>query len=291
MTSTQRKGITLVEVLIVVGVISLLIGLLMPAVQSVRAAASRTQCSNNLRQIALGLHQYHDAEGSLPPATDHTLTARFRYMNWHARILPYIEQDALWQDAIRATGIDPNMGHNPPHLNQTRPVKLFYCPSDPRGGMAKDGSEPIAITDYLGCSGLNIVSRDGVLFQNSQVRLVDVTDGTSNTLLVGERPPPELRTPNWYANSGIFGSGSLASHVGVREIHDDPAVDYVCPQPAHFGPATPKSPCGYVHFWSFHPNGANFVFCDGSVHFLTYAADPLLPALATRAGGDIAEIP
>jgi prepilin-type processing-associated H-X9-DG protein len=94
---------------------------------------------------------------------------------------------------------------------------------------------------------------------------------------------------NWYGGEGLFGSGATVSNLGVREIHDDERVNYRCTSPLHFAPSTPASDCGYMHYWSFHPGGANFAFCDGSVRFIRYEADQIVPALATRNGGEVVE--
>ncbi|MCX7665957.1 MAG: DUF1559 domain-containing protein [Gemmataceae bacterium] len=283
---SYRYAVTLIEVLVVCGVIALLVGLLGPAVQRVRATANQTSCANNLHQIGLALHQFHDSNGKLPPATLHRLNAPDRYLNWHARILPYLEQDALAEITRVDFALNPYVFHSPRHRNHSNPVPVFQCPSDPRKGVIVNNGMKLAITDYLGNSGLSRVSRDGTLYLESAVRFSEIWDGMSHTLLVGERPPPNDSTTGWYASVGVHGSGSTTSHLGVRESTDDLEAKYLCPSPSHFIKATLLSVCGHTHFWSFHTNGANFAFCDGSVRFFSYSADSILPALATRAGGE-----
>lgn len=283
---SHRYAVTLLEVLVVCGVIAFLVGLIGPAVQRVRATANKTSCEYNLHQIGLALQQFHDSEGALPPATLNALNAQYRYLNWHARILPYLEQDALTEFTSVDFALTPDPFGFPAHRNLSNPIRLFQCPSDPRKGVVNSNGTKVAITDYLGNSGLNRSSHDGTLFLSSAINFSEILDGTSNTLLAGERPSPDNTPTGWYASVGVHGSGSTTSHVGVREIADDVEAKYACPSPSHFEKAIPKSPCGHTHFWSFHPSGANFAFCDGSVRYLSYSADSILPALATRAGGE-----
>jgi prepilin-type processing-associated H-X9-DG protein len=148
---------------------------------------------------------------------------------------------------------------------------------------------PVSLTSYPGVEGTDYSAKDGILFNNSRVRQLDVRDGTSNTLLIGERPPTfNYRFGWWYAGNGQNGTGSCDMVLGVREL----AVSkYGCPPgPYHFAPTYIGAPCVQFFFWSLHDGGANFVFADGSVHFLTYQADSILPALATRAGGEIVSL-
>jgi prepilin-type processing-associated H-X9-DG protein/prepilin-type N-terminal cleavage/methylation domain-containing protein len=291
MRAPARSGFTLVELLVTLGVVSLLIGLLLPAVQRARDAANRTACSSNLRQITLALHQYHDRDGRFPPATSNVRTQPFRLMNWHTRILPFIEQDALWAAATEAFDRSPDIlavAHQSLH---TQSVRLFVCPSDRRTRQVKWDPGTWAVTSYLGNSGHHAGSQDGTLYLNSQVTIASITDGTSTTLLVGERPAPTVTRGSWYGGSGLVATGSTDSHLGVRELLQDLDLPYMCPTPLHFRPGSPNAPCAYLHYWSFHTGGANFAFCDGSVRFLTYAADRLLPVYATRGNGEIAEDP
>src|SRR5439155_997426 len=125
----------------------------------------------------------------------------------------------------------------------------------------------VALTSYLGVSGTDWQSHDGVLFHGSVVRLIDISDGTSNTVAVGERPPSfDFRYGWWYGGAGQRGSGSLDSHLGTREINW--SVGSACPQtPNHFRAGRIDDPCAHFHFWSLHENGAHFLLADGSVRF------------------------
>ncbi|HZU36839.1 MAG TPA: DUF1559 domain-containing protein, partial [Gemmataceae bacterium] len=142
-----------------------------------------------------------------------------------------------------------------------------------------------ALSSYLGNEGTDQFSEDGVLYLDSRVKMVDIIDGTSNTLLVGERPPsPDLRFGWWYAANGQNSCGSLDTVLGAQELNFTYSS---CPfGPVPYGPGRLNNPCDTFHFWSLHPGGANFAFADGSVHFLSYGSADILEALATRAGGE-----
>ena len=136
---------------------------------------------------------------------------------------------------------------------------------------------------------------DGVLYQDSRVSLLDVTDGTTSTLLLGERPPSaDFQFGWWYAGIGQRFTGSCDMVLSVREPNLQPIVSGSKCGPGQY-PFRAASgfddPCGMFHFWSPHPGGANFAFCDGSVRFLAYSADPIMPGLATRSGGEAVQVP
>ncbi|WP_407936144.1 DUF1559 family PulG-like putative transporter [Gemmata algarum] len=154
--------------------------------------------------------------------------------------------------------------------------------------------EGAGLTSYLGVCGTDHTTGDGMLFRSSRVRFADATDGTSNTLLICERPPS---TGNggfgwWYAGVGQDSAGSGDMLLGVREINRR-SSSYT--EGCGVGPyrflSGADEPCDTFHFWSRHPGGANAAFADGSLRFLRYAADEMLPALATRAGGEVSTVP
>jgi prepilin-type processing-associated H-X9-DG protein len=284
--------------LVVIAIISILAALLLPAVQSVRSTAARLNCQNNLKQLALAAHAYHDREDRLPPGI--TLSGSrptYLHLGWPARLLPDLEQSALWSGAQRAFATDPNptdfFGHvaHAPILGT--PVSAFTCPSDSRlrQPFERNGLY-FAYTSYLGVQGLSQFDTGGVLFPDSRVSLTHISDGTSQTLLVGERPPAaDWELGWWYRGWGQQKNGSAEMILGVREMKTKLSSRECAKGPYSFTPGTFQNSCDAFHFWSLHPGGANFAFCDGSVHFLRYSADSVLPALATRAGGEAVGVP
>jgi prepilin-type N-terminal cleavage/methylation domain-containing protein/prepilin-type processing-associated H-X9-DG protein len=294
--SAARPGFTLIELLVVIAIIAVMIGLLLSAVQKVREAAARTKCLNNLKQLGLALHSYHDATGTLPPGLSVDADQKkYPYLGWPARILPHVEQAGLWANVESAFASDPDpltfWGHEPHAVLLRTPVVAFTCPSDGR----LPGPNPIpgyllAHTSYLGVEGVDQFSRDGTLFLDSQAKLRAITDGTSTTLLVGERPPSsDFKLGWWYRGWGQAKEGSAEMLLGARETNTSRPT--CTPDPYQYGPGRVTELCDAFHFWSPHPGGAHFLFADGSVRFLAYAADPVLPALATRAGGEAVAVP
>jgi prepilin-type processing-associated H-X9-DG protein len=293
---TLRVGISLLELLVVVAIISVLLGMVLAGVQQVRAAAARADCANNLRQVGLALYQFHDTNRRLPQGIEPpNMKGGMPYLFWHARLLPYLEQQAIWEQTVEAYRSDPPKYDNPLHPIRELAIPVFGCPTDGRTRESIPGYAGLA--SYMGISGTESTLRNGCLFLGSTVRLADVTDGVSNTLLVSERPPsPARRFGWWYAGHGQrYNDFAFDAYLGVRDINDigDPLNEAIdCPAgPHHFQPARLTDPCAMLHFWSLHPGGAHFLFADGSVRFLAYSADPILPALATRAGGEIVELP
>lgn len=287
-----RPAFTLVELLVVIGIIGLLVGLLLSAIQKVREAGMRTSCRNNLHQIALALHAYHDVQHQFPPGMTYNGGKDPRpFLSWHARLLPFVEQDALWRATEAAFAQDPDFLHNPPHTARAVPVRVFGCPSDPR--TARVSEHGAGLTSYLGVEGLNQDRRDGILHQDSRVTANEVTDGLSNTLIVGERPPSADQVMGWwYAGWGQNKNGSAEMILGVRESRTYLPYVTVCVRgPYQFAAGSIIDPCSAMHFWSPHPGGAMFAFADGSVRFLTYPGEAIMPALASRNGGETVSVP
>jgi hypothetical protein len=274
--------------MVVVAIIATLIALVIPAVQRVRDAANRTRCVNNLRQVGLALHHYHTALNGLPPGmTFQDGADPHPFMSWNTRLLPYLEQAALWAKAQEAYAQTLDFEKDPPHP-LGYPLPVFSCPSDPRTFAAGRVSGVLAaFTSYLGVEGTNQFRHDGLLFADSKIRFSDITDGVSNTLLVGERPPSaDLIFGWWYAGWGQNKDGSGDMVLGVQERNFG-VWNQGCPRgPYSYGPGRVDDQCDLFHFWSVHIGGANFLIADGSVHFISYSAVSLMPALATRSGGE-----
>lgn len=291
--TAPRRGFTLLELLVVIAIVGVLLGLLLPAVQKARDAAARVQCLNNLKQIGLALHNYHDSNLSLPSGV--SSGAPYPRMSWLTRLLPYVEQAPLWQATEAAYDYQWVPYLNPPHVGFGMPVAVYSCLSDPRTSRPQNTHQNLcaALTSYLGVLGTSFVSSDGVLFLDSRVRLMDISDGTSSTLAVGERPPsPDSWYGWWYAGYGQAGTGSADMLLGVREYNAGGPYVASCPSgPYHYQPGRFNQQCDLFHYWSLHTGGANFLFADASARLLSYDADAILPALATRAGGEVVEVP
>ena len=309
MTRPVRPGFTLIELLVVIAIIAILIGLLLPAVQKVRAAAARIQCQNNLKQIGLACHNYHDVNRALPPGY-HSQEPYYDGSNdtapgwgWAAFLLPYVEQDNLYRQINFAQPVQNQAAI------QTA-LKVCLCPSDvyvdtftvpdafgnalaqaaPSSYAACAGGDE---SDVLGQTGL------GVFYRNSRTRLTDITDGTSSTLLVGERA--------WSNAKGVW-AGAISGGVIRRgdqnpnpgsELGSMPAAALVLAH-AHFNNAAANPDGGLDDFSSRHTGGSNFLFSDGHIAFLrsvptdnpdgTYTAEGLaFQALGTRSNGEVVQ--
>lgn len=294
-TRSDRLAFTLIELLVVIAIIGVLLSLTLVAVQRAREAANRTRCQSNMRQIGLALQQYHDAHGLFPPGVSvRNGKDPYPFMSWNTRLLPYLEQSGMWRTAQSAFDQQKFFLINPPHVGLSTLMPVYGCPSDGRTLDVANpgGSIRVAFTSYLGVEGTDQFRRDGLLYMDSSTRHADILDGASNTLFVGERPPSADGVLGWwYAGWGQSQDGSCDMVLGVREVN---AADYGpgCPRgPYTFTPGRVNNQCDTFHFWSLHPGGAHFLFADGSVRFLAYSADPIMPALATRRGGEAVSLP
>jgi prepilin-type N-terminal cleavage/methylation domain-containing protein/prepilin-type processing-associated H-X9-DG protein len=295
----KRRGFTLIELLVVIAIIGVLIGLLLPAVQKVREAANRMKCGNNLRNLALALLQYEHMHGKLPPGAtagpfpEAGVTAAVNH-GWGPYILPFIEQQALagryrWD----RSQFDPE---NQPVASV--PLKIFQCPSaEPDRFMTHDrfsyGGRG-ACTDYapfvevnIALVNLDLVDRvenyQGVMPVNHMTRLSEVTDGTSNTLLLTEDAGrPRL----WQA--GHPGPDNTLAGCPWTGGANPIILEGSTPDGAMRPGPCPMNCSNDREVYSFHPGGANVGMVDGSVHFLRATIDiRILARLVTRAGGEI----
>lgn len=295
--SSRRAAFTLVELLVVVAILAVLVGLTTAAVQRVRESAARAGCQNHLRQLGLALAGHHAAHARYPVGClSADVPGGFARRGWMVPLLPHVDQPALWQQAVEAAKLRPDrFSASPPHPFAT-PVRVYGCPADGRTrepAFARDKLW-VALTSYLGVAGTRNARRDGVLFTGGSVRGTDVTDGASQTLAVGERPPsPDMWVGWWYAGYGVDFAGTGDTVLGAKEraTPDYPLMPDCGEGSTTFRQGRLDSMCDVMHFWSTHPGGANFLFADGAVKFLGYPVAAVLPALATRAGGEGVTVP
>lgn len=282
-----RRGFTLAELLVVIGILGMLVGLLLPAVQQIRESSSRASCSNNLRQLGIALTSFHDSRGRLPPLPAAGASDPNRLLSWRALILPQIEQDGLWRLSEAACRTQPDPWQNPPHAAIGAVLKPLVCPSDGRlfsTHMGPTAASPsvfvaAAFCSYIGVGGGHS-QWDGLLgMPGPGIQFAAVTDGLSNTLMAGERPPPDTyEAGQWYATGRQGDVGLPLTSVSVP--------GEICQGPFEYGPGRTDNRCDVYHFWSLHPGGGNFLFGDCSVRRISYSGANFLDALGTRAGGE-----
>ncbi len=299
----KKNAFTLVELLVVIGIIGILTAMLLPAVQMVRESGRRTTCLNHVRQLALGCMNYESTHGHLPMGVKgfdsmaRPVTGTEYYgMTWITRILPHIEQTAIWNQAVEDFRYRPYPFRS--HIGMQTVLPAVNCPSDPAAGQVQWSHEGylVACTNYLGVSGTNYQTRDGAFTYDHPIRLSEISDGQSNTLLIGERPPsPDFWYGWWYATgTGSQSTGDVT--LGMAELNPNAAGGFTpylvdCPPgPYSYGPGRNEQ-ADTLHFWSYHSSGANFALSDGSVRTIPYSADDTtMKALATRAGGETVAI-
>jgi prepilin-type N-terminal cleavage/methylation domain-containing protein/prepilin-type processing-associated H-X9-DG protein len=287
----DRRGFTLIELLVVIAIIAILIGLLVPAVQQVREAANRAECQSNLKQIGIALHNFHDSNKRFPPGISVPLgnpggtggsmggwiepvtcprcqqtPVHGQWGSWLTFILPYMEQKPLYNE------LDLTQREyaycNGPNSPGATVVSTYICPSDyvPLQTIIYTGTYYFGVNSYFGNAGTSAwpvsgASFDGVLWYNSRVRVTDITDGTTNTFLAGERysQDPDMQDTDLadWRGWAWTNANSGGDHLGD--------TGFMMNSPAGIiGPQSRKT-----NFGSGHRGGANFLMCDGSVHFLS----------------------
>ncbi len=243
-STRPRDGFTLIELLVVIAIIAILIGLLLPAVQKVREAASRMKCANNLKQMALAMHGFHDANHAFPPAF-----AKPSNYGWQVWILPYIEQSGLY-NAINPTATTLSV-----NADTILPVSIYACPSDPG---------PAINPFFAGYAKSNYAVSEQVSDGGSAITIQSITDGTSNTIMIGERDTFNQVGGVWAGRDTVTPGAGVSSVIGRPTWPLD--TKYAGGTPCCSGDAA--AGCTRFAWSSMHPGGANFAFCDGSVHFL-----------------------
>jgi prepilin-type N-terminal cleavage/methylation domain-containing protein/prepilin-type processing-associated H-X9-DG protein len=313
-TFRRKSAFTLVELLVVIAIIGILVGLLLPAVQAAREAARRMQCSNNLKQIGLALHNYADAYKRFPMANVVVLrpgetTLRSDGWTWHARILPYVEQSALYNSVSNVIGTDVGNQDSAQQILAGRTTRLsfFQCPSHP-DGVVNPSKNGYQLSTYNGVCGTVCFNDDqldslsdvgyngnGIFYMNSRTGFGDIPDGTSNTFLVAEVQDELKGDPN---SNRLPGSDRRYCFSGNSD--DNPPTDiseYLVGMEAN-DPinANTRDAAGYFnntgeYAGSYHTGGAQFVMADGSVHFVSQNINmPAYQGLATRIGGEVASL-
>ena len=318
----SRRAFTLIELIVVISIIAILIGLLLPAVQKVREAAVRIQCQNNLKQLALGLHNYHDVIGTFPGVVEMNPS---HYSSLFVELLPYIEQNPLYQQWDFVNWQNNGFGR------ASQMLKMYLCPSHPNTEILFTfNSGQYALTTYGGNGGTwpyppTMSPCDGVFYitgpastprpNQTGVTILGIIDGTSNTIMLGERvagdpnldsfleapfdspPTPPLQPSASYAlwappPSPTVGSGLLGAMVTINYRHGTHWEPPPPPPPPLPPPPPPPVPWGKfsVEHWarisaygSYHRGGVNMALCDGSVRFVSETTSlPTLRALSTR---------
>jgi prepilin-type N-terminal cleavage/methylation domain-containing protein/prepilin-type processing-associated H-X9-DG protein len=344
--ATHRPGFTLIELLVVIAIIGVLVSLLLPAVQKIREAANRTSCLNNLKQIGLALHNYHDTFKGFPtafrllpaPDTSVSFPGAARYgASAFTLILPYLEQDNLYRQIDTTRAVLSTVNMPPGNPAYSTPIKTFLCPSAP-GEVTADYSAELAQsfnnfaisvtypqglifgrTDYApdaGMSadipGININAGASIICQppGRPVRITDIVDGSSNTIMVVE----DAGRPTWYGSRGIVPPNGFTPVLGTYTA-DGPVpqggggwadpLNYIATNgadPSGSGIAAggnfdgmPPAPWSCANgcsndseIFAFHPGGSNVLFGDGSARFVMNGLTMnQMQALLSRAGGEV----
>ena len=318
----RRAAFTLIELLVVIAIIAILIGLLLPAVQKVREAASRMKCSNNLKQMALAAHNFASANddklpvGHAQPGSDGRSTCVF------VELLPFIEQTATY---ARWNGSDPSSNFGPAGSPASAALSVYFCPSHtPSDNPLLFGTIAAGASTYGANGGFVTVpssraTGDGAFVHRVQIKLLDLTDGTSNTLFFGERVlvdgnldsflnaplDPEVPFPpfvtiashgSWAGTYGPNGGAGtlLATFRGINYGHPapyappPPQIPPVPPPPVPWTTLAPQVWDRWSAYGSRHTNGLNVALGDGSVRFLTASMSyETFRASSTRAGGEV----
>ncbi len=297
-----ERGFTLIELLVVIAIIAILIALLLPAVQQAREAARRTQCKNNLKQLGLALHNYHDVHKTFPPSVIFdpagTLTGPTDGRSWLFQLLPFFENANLYHAADDSVSTDQDP------VSSARLTSLA-CPSDPNSNTVISFGQDMGTTNYLGNGSHRGIGSSQFYYEcgpvadltsgtiiRRGVRMRDITDGTSNTFLAGERG-----VVTRFGGYGMWNYGTLgcsSGHGDTVMTHDiwefatnNGGLNYIG---GFRPPESFRQPAGddIFHWWSFHAGGGQFLLADGSARFVSYNTDyGTMDALHQRSDGQV----
>lgn len=319
----RRSGFTLIEILVVIAIISLLLALILPAIQKVRASADKASCASNLKQIGIAMHHYHHDYGTLPPQGNFTVGSTFSGYSIHARLLPYIEQDNLHKQINYSVGFAAQ-----PQICRQK-IKLYRCPSDSEDRTRPDGGVEFYPSNYgfnigtwLGIDQLTGRSGDGTFGMNQKHRFADIHDGLAYTIAAADvktfvpalldsgvpagpdAPPPsspaDIATyggsfdPDYCHTQWVSGrtlqSGlttTFPPNTKVPYVHPSGTVYDVDFTSARLGPGTPRQGYRCVTSRSYHPSGVNTLMVGGNLQFVTNAMPQAVwRAMGTRNGGE-----
>lgn len=313
-----QRGFSLIELLVVIAIIAILVSLLLPAVQAAREAARRMQCRNNLKQIGIAMHNYHNSHNTLPPGNFDTIanwanlppcsgqpvgSLGSRQASWMQRILPYIDQENLYDsfvDQMNSGSVAANQ-----YTNAGTVIPTLMCPSDPANPKTVNISALIHFSgNYVMCAGSQYwgndpndpcasLQRNGLFYTVSKVQFKDVADGLSNTIMGSELVlvPDDLATPqrDWRGRyyQALLG-GPLFS---TREppFWED-SLDGAC-RNVPYAPCDPTNGDVNIHARSYHAAGVNSVFGDGAVRVISESVDQsVYQKLGTRAGREVVAV-
>jgi prepilin-type N-terminal cleavage/methylation domain-containing protein/prepilin-type processing-associated H-X9-DG protein len=294
----RRKGFTLIELLVVIAIIAILIGLLLPAVQKVREAAARMQCQNNLKQLGLAAHNYESANGRFPPAINIPGEEAFgwpvapdpgRYYGLFMALFPYFEQDNLRRNLVDNVANPHYINCNGANSIGAQVVKILICPTEgawPTGTPVGvyNNQYYFGLSCYGGCSGTSPTTttgtqslQNGMFYMNSAVRFSGITDGTSNTLMFGERSRKNLPATSTSQSLGGWAWANFFAQEDNTMNASRPMEGILTHTLDQFG--------------SQHSGGtiANFCMADGSVRSINKSVDliTVFQPLASRAGGEV----
>lgn len=307
-----RPAFTLVELLVVIAIIGILIAMLLPAVQAAREAARRMQCVGNFKQVGIALHNYHSALNCFPPGVTWDWSINYYGWSWSVYLLPYLEEEVLDDSIAYDTAYYVTGGREAGAYS----VSVYNCPTDPKAGtwcewaggfsQGPTANDDFRVTNITGVAdslrwernNTNGENCNGIFFGNKNMTIAEITDGTSNTLCVGEVTGARGKrgtTDAWYQHSWYTynchatnytinapvtlsgGRDDVANPIGGTAGNTSLAVSQMFNE---------------LGFSSWHPGGCHFAMADGSARFFTSDIElETLQALATRAGGETVEFP